>query len=165
MYASGIKGLIIKNAQGISLGTLFENNHKHPSNNKSQRKKLYPIKPGSAKFRPLAPGLVLNIKLTGLSVCSMCWTWLKIYILSKRMCLYPTDSLDTYKPNLYWYSVVYCGSPCLSVCLSVFLLSVRLSVFLSVSVHPSVCPSDSYPLYDFHNCERKHFIFWYGNSP
>ena len=108
---------------------------------------------------------VLIIKSTGLSVCSMCWTWLKIYILSKRMCLYPTDSLDTYKPNLYWYSVVYCGSPCLSVCLSVFLLSVRLSVFLSVSVRPSVCPCDSYPLYDFHNCERKHFIFWYGNSP
>ena len=108
---------------------------------------------------------VLNIKSTGLSVCSMCWTWLKIYILSKRMCLYPTYSLDTYKPNLYWYSVVYCGSPCLSVCLSVFLLSVRLSVFLSVSVRPSVCPSDSYPLYDFHNCERKHFIYWYGNSP
>ena len=73
--------------------------------------------------------------------------------------------LDTYKPNLYWYSVVYCGSPCLSVCLSVFLLPVHLSVFLSVSVRPSVCPSDSYPLYDFHNFDRKHFIFWYGNSP
>ena len=61
MYASGIKGLIIKNAQGISLGTLFENNHKHPSNNKSQRKKLYRTKPGSAKFRPLAPGLSLDL--------------------------------------------------------------------------------------------------------
>ena len=65
MYASGIKGLIIKNAQGISLGTLFENNHKHPSNNKSQRKKLYPTKPGSAKFRPLAPGLNRAQAVTG----------------------------------------------------------------------------------------------------
>ena len=44
--------------------------------------------------------------------------------------------LDTYKPNLYWYSVVYCGSHCLAVCLSVFLLSVCLSVCLSV--RPSV---------------------------
>ena len=53
--APGIKGLIIKNAQGISLGTFFKNYHKHASYNKSQRKKLYPPKPGSAKFRPLAP--------------------------------------------------------------------------------------------------------------
>ena len=51
-------GLIIKNAQGFSLGSLFKNHHKHPSYNKLQRKKLYLPKPGSAKFRPLAPGLL-----------------------------------------------------------------------------------------------------------
>ena len=52
---------------------------------------------------------VLKIKSTGLSVCSMCWAWLKIYILFKRMCVPNRYVLDTYKPNLYWYSVVYCG--------------------------------------------------------
>ena len=55
--APGMKGLMIKNAQGFSLGTLFKNHHKHPSYNTLQRKKHYPPKPGSAKFRPLAPGL------------------------------------------------------------------------------------------------------------
>ena len=34
----------------------------------------------------------LSIKSTGLSVSSMCWTRLKIYILFKRMCLYPPDT-------------------------------------------------------------------------
>ena len=73
-----------------------------------------------------------NIKSTGLSVCSMCWTWLKIYI---NACVCTQQMrLDTHKPNLYWYSVVYCGSHCLAVCLFVFLLSVHLSVFLSVSL-------------------------------
>ena len=36
--APGMKGLMIKNAQGFSLGTLFKNHHIHPSYNKSQRK-------------------------------------------------------------------------------------------------------------------------------
>ena len=56
--------LLIKNAQGFSLGTLFKNYHTHPSYTKSQRKKLYPPKPGSAKFRPLAPGLIVTSSIS-----------------------------------------------------------------------------------------------------
>ena len=51
-YALGILGLIIKNAQGISRGTLFKNYHTHPSYNESQRKRLYPTKPGSPPWLP-----------------------------------------------------------------------------------------------------------------
>ena len=52
-------------------------------------------------------------------------SYLNAFVCTQQM------RLDTYKPNLYWYSVVYCGSHCLAVCLS-FCLSLCPSVCLSV---------------------------------
>ena len=54
---SDIKGLISRVAQYISPGTLLILINHAPGYQNQQRKKLYPTKPGSLKYRALAPGL------------------------------------------------------------------------------------------------------------
>ena len=90
--ASGIKGLIIKNAQGISLGTLFKIDHTHPIYNKSQRKNF--IRPN--QVHPMAPGLSGIICQTTVNLA----LWKKRFqILKMNICL---------RSNAPWYLAGIC---------------------------------------------------------